>query len=114
MTSVPSLNVTPATIFGNRFWLWRTFGADRQPVSPRLDHSSAQGVDLAATVHLPLDELKFGDLALGLAVGPGLDDGGPHGGLVVPNAAGEGREFAVDSVSEPAATVVVAPSLSYA
>jgi len=74
---------------GVEIWLWRELGADWQPVSPRLDRASAQEVDLAAAVHLALDELEFGDLTLGLAVGPGLDDGGPRGCLVVPNT---GRE----------------------
>ncbi len=44
-----------------------------------------QKVDLAAAVHLAANELQLGDLPLGLAVGPRLDDGCPHGILVVPD-----------------------------
>jgi len=36
--------------------LWREVEADRQPLSPRLDPSSAQKVDLPATVHLTPDD----------------------------------------------------------
>ena len=85
------------------FWLWRKLGADRQAVSPWLNRPGAQQVDLAATVHLPLDELKLGDLPLSLPVGPWLDNGGPHGSFVVPNTGGEGGEFAVGGVPEPGA-----------
>jgi len=56
---------------GVEIWLWRKVGADRQPISPRLDHSGAQEIDVGATVHLTLDELEPGNLALRLAVGPG-------------------------------------------
>lgn len=44
----------------------------RRPV--RLTGANDAGleqVSLSAAVHLPLDELELGDLAFGLAVGPG-------------------------------------------
>ena len=69
---------------GVESWLWRDFGADRQVLSPWLDHPGPQEVDVGTPVHLALDELEPGHLSLRLSVGPGLDDGGPHSGLVSP------------------------------
>ena len=87
-------------------WLWRRLSADRQPVSPRLNHASLQKVDLAAAVHLAANELQLGDMSLRLAVGPEFDDGGSHGILVVHDPRSERGQLATLRVPEPGREIV--------
>ena len=55
------------------------------------DDACLKDVEFAAAIHLPLHQLEFGDLPLGLAVGPRQsdcrDDGGArHGSMRHPAA----------------------------
>ena len=40
-------------------------------------------IELSAPVHLPSDQLEFGDLSFHLAIGPGLRNSGVHRALIV-------------------------------
>lgn len=51
-------------------------------------------VNFPSAVHLSLHELEFGDLPLGLAVGPGRNDRGGDSGAVFDHAIGEGCDEA--------------------
>ena len=62
--------------------------------SSRSDQARFEQIDLGAAVHLAFDELEFGDLAFGLAVGPWLRNRGPDGGLVPVDAGRERRDEA--------------------
>jgi len=55
---------------GVQFRVWRTLDA---VASPGADQPCFEQIELGPTVHLPLDELEAGDLPLGLAVRPRLD-----------------------------------------
>src|SRR5579863_3431206 len=60
-----------------------------------------QEIDVAAPVHLALDELEFANLSLGLPVGPYRCDGGGDGGLVFRHAARERGEETTLGAVEP-------------
>ncbi len=50
--------------------VWRTLDA---AASPGADQPRFEQIELGSTVHLPLHELEAGDLPLGLAIRPRLD-----------------------------------------
>src|SRR5579863_3798304 len=60
-----------------------------------------QEIDVAAPVHLALDELEIANLSLSLPVGPYRFDGSGDGGLVFRHAVGERGEEATLGAVEP-------------
>src|SRR4051812_33301601 len=69
--------------------------------SASYDEAGTQQVELGAPVHLPLDQLELGDLALGLAVRPGLHDRRGDGVLVGTDAGGERGQRALHGTIDP-------------
>ena len=53
------------------------------------DHPGLKEVELSAAIHLPLDELESGNLALGVSIRPWGIDGGANSGFVFADTAGE-------------------------
>lgn len=53
------------------------------------DETRFEQVELSAAVHLALYKLELGDLAFGLAIGPGRGDRHADGGLIFQDARGE-------------------------
>jgi hypothetical protein len=53
------------------------------------DDAGLEQIELAATIHLALDELEFGNLSLGLAVRPRRRDRRADSRLVFDDAVGE-------------------------
>lgn len=53
------------------------------------DNAGLKKVELFTTVHLAIDELERGGLALRLTIGPGRRNGGANDGLVLGNAVSE-------------------------
>src|SRR6266566_4824902 len=71
------------------------FGSDAtlvQPWSYNAYQAGLKQVELGASVHLTLDQLELGDLALGLSVGPRRRDRGVDRSLVLDDAVGKRRD----------------------
>jgi hypothetical protein len=90
----------PAVRTGTEDWLFVTFGAD-EVMRSRGTEPGTEEIEVGTAVHLPLQQLQFGNLSLGLAVGPRLGDGRGHGVAIGRNSFGEGGEQADRRVSEP-------------
>jgi hypothetical protein len=63
-----------------------------QPWSYSAYQTGLKQVELGASVHLTLDQLELGDLALGLSVGPGRRDRCVDGSPVLDDAIGKRRD----------------------
>jgi DNA replication protein DnaC len=72
-----------------------------QPWSYNADQAGLKQVELGASVHLTLDQLELGDLALGLSVGPRRRDRGVDGSLVLDDTVGKRRDEACACSFQP-------------
>jgi hypothetical protein len=72
-----------------------------QPWSYNAYQAGLKQVELGASVHLTLDQLELGDLALGLSVGPRRRDRGIDGSLVLDDAVGKRRDKACACSFQP-------------
>lgn len=82
-------------------WLWRTPDADWAKLSRGSKKPCSQQIELGAPIHLTLDQLQLGVLALGLAIRPWQLQRGLNRCLISHNTAGKGCHHAGRGIGNP-------------